>query len=112
MQMTDSVDNEEELREDEKENRPAFLSKSRSKQKSARLFFSDDEDDDMNDIDDLVPEDEMHEEEREFFGLNDFFEDEAELSGSELGSADEREVLAELHHFFVSVNLFEIWKLK
>lgn len=69
--------------------------------RKARLFVSDDEEeagtmdgkyghaseeDALND-----DEEEMHEEEKEFRGIKDFFEGEAELSGSEIGSGDERE---------------------
>ena len=63
----------------------------RRKSKSARLYISDEEDDEPEEDGRLSDQDEMHEEEKEFFGLKDFIENEAELSGSELGSADERE---------------------
>lgn len=75
---------------------PAFLEDddnktSRTKRgKMGRLCFSDDEEDDAVEKS-VVDEEEMHEEEREFRGLTDFFEAEAELSGSEVGSGDERE---------------------
>lgn len=61
-------------------------SKPKRKKKRTRICLSDDEDGDEE-----FEEEEMHEEEREFRGLTDFFEDEAELSGSEVGSGDERE---------------------
>ena len=44
------------------------------------------EDDDKEDArSSAADEEEMHEEEKEYRGLNDFFENEAELSGSEVG---------------------------
>ena len=58
--------------------------------KMVPLCLSDDEEEDVMEKS-VNEEEEMHEEEREFRGLNDFFENEAELSGSELGSGDERE---------------------
>ncbi|XP_059350212.1 claspin-like isoform X2 [Daphnia carinata] len=74
---------------------PSFLEddeKSMSKvKKRARVCLSDDEDENIDEDHSLVEEEEMHEEEREFRGLTEFFEDEAELSGSEIGSGDERE---------------------
>ncbi|KAI9565287.1 hypothetical protein GHT06_009075 [Daphnia sinensis] len=74
---------------------PSFLEdeeKSVSKvKKRARVCLSDDEDETMDENHSFDEEEEMHEEEREFRGLTEFFEDEAELSGSEVGSGDERE---------------------
>lgn len=74
---------------------PSFLEdgeKSLSKvKKRARVCLSDDEDETIDENHSFVEEEEMHEEEREFRGLTEFFEDEAELSGSEVGSGDERE---------------------
>ena len=74
--------------------------KDRSKRKKAKFFISDDEDDedepksktDRHRADeDEDEEEEMHEEEKEFRGIGDFLDKEAELSGSELGSGDENE---------------------
>jgi hypothetical protein len=62
-----------------------------NRKKRARICLSDDEDENGDEERSIMDEEEMHEEEREFRGLTDFFEDEAELSGSEVGSGDERE---------------------
>ncbi len=77
---------------DEPESAPVLLDDEEEKSKPNRrkravICLSDDEDEERS----VVDEEEMHEEEREFRGLTDFFEDEAELSGSEVGSGDERE---------------------
>lgn len=81
---------------DEPENTPIFSDDEGGKsnlkrKKKRRICLSDDEDDSQSRVASDNDEDEMHEEEREFRGLTDFFEDEAELSGSEVGSGDERE---------------------
>ncbi len=74
---------------------PSFLddderTKRKKSGKRNRLNISDDEEDNESEGE-PQEEDEMHEEEKEFRGLNEFFENEAELSGSEVGSGDERE---------------------
>jgi hypothetical protein len=75
---------------EEPESAPVLLDDEEEKSKPIRrkravICLSDDEDENEEN------DEEMHEEEREFRGLTDFFEDEAELSGSEVGSGDERE---------------------
>ena len=101
----------DDIHDEEKENRPAFFNASRTqKPKCARLFISDDEDEDEEENDDVDGDDaveEMHEEEKEFLAMKDFFENEAELSGSELGSGDEREVPIWCH--FQRVDFVDLW---
>jgi len=81
---------------DESESAPMLLDDEDNKSKPNRkkraiICLSDDEDENGDEGGSIVDDEEMHEEEREFRGLTDFFEDEAELSGSEVGSGDERE---------------------